>query len=146
MASSFIDFKGKGFWIRDNILNLTLCFLYTKMSESILPSWAIEFGDLIKENATGEFYGFVDLELDRFLISVERRQFFIGLLDETTETLSNGGSNLHITEFYKRTSDFFGLGDINVEISRLIKVIEYLKGLVKGEITTVESDPIDYFF
>lgn len=116
------------------------------MSEGNLVSWEIEFRDLIKETATGKFYGFVDLELGRFLISVERRQFFIGLLDETAETLSNGGPNLHITEFYKRTSDFFGLGDINVEISRLIKVIEYLKGLVKGEITTVESDPIDLFF
>ena len=74
MATSFIDFNGKGFWIRDNILTLTLCFLHTKMSERDLPLWAVEFRRLIKENAIGNFYGFVDVELDKCLINVERRR------------------------------------------------------------------------
>jgi len=37
-----------------------LFFVY-KNAGNNLPSWATEFRNLIKENAIGEFYGFVDL-------------------------------------------------------------------------------------
>ncbi|MBO9732801.1 MAG: hypothetical protein J7623_29430 [Chitinophaga sp.] len=146
MASSFINFKGNGFWIKDNILNLTLIFLYAKMSEPELPSWAIEFENLIKKNAAGEFYGFVDLELDLFLTNDERTLLFIKLLDQTIEILSKVESDLRNTKLYDSVKNAFVLDGINIEAVRLIKVLEYLKGLVKGEIATNESDPIEYFF
>ncbi|MBS0027188.1 hypothetical protein ACTJJ0_11665 [Chitinophaga sp. 22321] len=146
MASSFIDFKSKGFWIKDNILNLTLGFLYSKMLECDLPPWAIDFRNLIKENAAGHFYGFVDLQLDDFLTSDERRLFFIILLDKTTQDLNKAGPGLHSTELYKRVNDCLDLKGIIIEVDRLTKVIYYLNKLVKGEILTTESDPIDYFF
>lgn len=146
MASSFINFKGNGFWIKDNILNLALIFLYAKMSECELPSWAIEFRDLIKENATGEFYGFADLELDLFLTNDERTLLFINLLDQTIEILSEVETDLDKTKLYDAVKNSFVLDGINIGAGRTIKVLEYLKELVKGEVTTSESDPVDYFF
>jgi hypothetical protein len=146
MATSFIDFNGKGFWIRDNILTLTLCFLHTKMSERDLPLWAVEFRRLIKENAIGNFYGFVDVELDKCLINVERRNWFMEVLDETKVTIQKSTGDPDFIKFYNGTIKSFEIADVNPDISRIIKVLEYLKKLVNNELTTIESDPIDYSF
>lgn len=73
MASSFIDFKKKGFWISDGLMEPTLLYLYDQILKKYNnEKWLLEMGEKLKYNAWGYFMGCMNLRLDTYLTNSER--------------------------------------------------------------------------
>ncbi|GAA3952486.1 hypothetical protein GO495_21590 [Chitinophaga oryziterrae] len=149
MSTSFVDYKENGFWIDDDILAITLAYIYKILLDSKDKSnWMIEMQELFKENGKGLFRGFTHLQLNDFLINEERETIFYEIIKETRNLIISKGDIIDVEELNNLLFDT-ELKDVwkgRIEALRILKVIDYLEMLVKGEIKIKVSDPIDYFF
>jgi hypothetical protein len=173
MASSFISFGEFGFWANDSFVEAMQLCLINEIEKSQISS--IEWLNLFKtELALQSFpmiYGGMSMELDEFLTEDTKKLIVIGLLDKITdriiiETNYMSGPTLH--DFRKRAMqilketgrmDFkneqYFLNAVNstkwIDSSihevknRYAHSFELLKGLIKGQIVTTASSPIDYW-
>lgn len=149
MASSFVEYNQKGFWIQDGILCITLIFLYDSMSESNIPPWAFEFRDHLKLNSLGDFHGFMHLNLDKYLTTDERGAFFAEIINKTTADLKTKDRRVNVGNLAGKVKDVDPddpIFNTYVDSERPIKVLDYLKRLVEGKLVTTVSDPVNYSF
>jgi hypothetical protein len=88
MASSFIRYKDNGFWIKDPIMEITLSYI-CKVFEprKNVDSWTGPFYTLLYTNSLGHFPSYMHLDLDEYLITQERKNFFLNILNETEDYL-----------------------------------------------------------
>jgi hypothetical protein len=119
VGSSFTEFKGYGFWSRDHFLEEWLRELAAECRKHApsLP-WlevACEHWEL---QAIGIFNGWVHANLDEFLTDAER----VSLITSISERVRDRFPSDHPLH---RTGDLF-------------------VRLLKGELTTDESSPLDY--
>jgi hypothetical protein len=142
MGTSFIDFKGYGFWTRDAGLELWLYLLVQEINSlTSPPDWLKEAQDHWLTQATVGFIGWIHPQLDDFLVSQDRTDLIITLSERALKWLNEQGEYLSRT--YLNT---LGLGgkrsswtaDVEVEVFAQIgrKFIELLKGDVNTDAST----------
>lgn len=153
MASSFITKDNiHGFWVDDAIMQVACWGIVNVIDNS--PSlhkhyWLkTEFRECVYDNMQGIFVGFMDIHLDDFLITEERRN----LLNEVVT-----GANF----FFLNKGEFISTDELNsfqliketkrewifpLETKRLIKLLDYIADVINDNISIRESDEINYEF
>ena len=118
MGTSFVGYRGRGFWSWDGYLEHLLFLL----SEAIGPSpdepWLNEVRDHWLEQASGAFTAGIHPQLDEYATSIERRNVILALIGDVI-------SSPNVTQEVKETA-------------------ELLRRLLLGQISTDESTPLDY--
>ena len=116
MGTSFVEYKGFGFWTRDNFLE---CWLYSLLNEmqklptkeqwqdSLMEHWRIQ------ASIDG---GCMSIGLDEFLADTKKRDFVLSVSRKTLE---------HSNSLGRRTGELF-------------------IDLLEGKLKTTSSSPIDY--
>lgn len=116
------------------------------------PEWLLEMNkNLILDSVGHGGNGCINLRLDDVLTSQERRDIFLRLLGFVEEYLSAKGSTTETSELNEYAQDtVLHIYDIQwggeVQTSRILKVINFLRELVIGKLQLTVSDPVDYFF
>ena len=151
MASSFIKFKGNGFWIKDPILEHALAWINDCFKREELPqkhTWIQELYDHYTVLIQGFNSSFMNLRFDEYLTNEERLQLMRDVLSRTIDRLHEFPEL--ITPEMTREIYRFGDLDLNefspIEKTRIIQTIEYLLKLLSGEIRTKANDPITVLF
>lgn len=103
---------------------------------------------LFKDNSLGYYSSYMHLSLEEFLREESSKVVFLNVLDNTRKIVIAEGETLDLTILNKFIYDekLNGVWQGRVEQQRVFKVINYIDKLVSGEIKTLPSDPIDYFF
>jgi hypothetical protein len=116
MGTSFIQYKGFGFWTRDNYLENWLNNLIEELSKSAhLEKWQEELAAYWRIQAKIDG-GCIAVDLDKYLIDSIRERFMIELAERTLDRHYPAGF---------RTGELF-------------------KDLLAGRLKTTVSSPIDY--
>ena len=118
MSTSFVDYRGHGFWSWDGYLEPLLALLADEIGPSPGQAWLDELRDHWREQASGVFSAWVHPDLDEYVTSEERLETVIALIKVVTA---------------KR--------DVPQEVKETGWLME---SLLRGEITTDESSPLDY--
>jgi len=119
MGSSFTEFKGYGFWSRDCYLEDWLGHLATECRKQTLTwPWLVAACEHWELQSKGIFIGWVHANLKEFLVDADR----VSLLISTSEMTKNMFPPNHV----------------------LNKTGELFVRLLKGELTTDASSPLDY--
>lgn len=118
MATSFVEYRGHGFWSWDGYLEHVLALVAAKLRESPGNDWKAQLRDHWKLQSSGVFSAFMHPQLDNFLTTDERRDELIRMLDEITSE-----------------------PDLRREARETIRL---LKSLLLGEITTDASSSLEY--
>ena len=142
MGTSFIDFKGYGFWARDASIELWLYLLVQEIDKlESKPEWLKEARDHWHTQATVGFAGWIHPQLDNFLISQDRIELVVGLSECTLRGLGNQGE--YLSRDYLNSLRVGGEGswwarDVEVEMFAQTgrKFVELLKGEVKTDAST----------
>jgi hypothetical protein len=116
VGTSFVEYKGFGFWSRDNFLEAWLNTLLDEMQklptreewqESLMEHWRSQ------RSIDG---GCMSIGLDEFLTDIAKRDFVLSVSRKVLE---------HSSSLGRRTGELF-------------------IDLLEGELTTTASSPIDY--
>ncbi|MBC7933173.1 MAG: hypothetical protein H7Z38_21630 [Rubrivivax sp.] len=118
MSTSFVKYRGRGFWSWDGYLEPLLALLADEIGPSPESAWRNSLRDHWRSQASGVFSAWVHPNLDEYVTSEERLETVIALIQAVT-------SKQDIPREVKET----GL---------------LMESLLKGEITTDESSPLDY--
>ena len=101
MAQTFVEYNGKGIWIRDSLLELPMGYI----SETIElinnpPTWLKELDIWIKIKAQGEYFG-VDISWDEILSDDTKITKFQAIISETIQFLKCKPQFLPVEEINK---------------------------------------------
>jgi hypothetical protein len=119
MGSSFTEFKGYGFWSRDHFLEEWLRELAAECrKQAPAQPWLVAACGHWELQATGIFNGWVHANLDEFLTDSER----VYLITSMSE---------RVRDRFPPDHPLYRTGDLFVR-------------LLKGEVTTDASSPLDY--
>jgi hypothetical protein len=118
MSTSYVEFRGKGFWSWDGYLEDVLQLLALHPVATDSPAWLTNARQHWLEQASGIFRGWIHPELDEILYAEERRLAFVAVVQAIS----------------LRT-------DLTPEAQATLRLLERL---VQGEITTDASSPLDY--
>ena len=118
MGTSFVEYKGRGFWSWDGYLEHALFLLAEAIGPSPQEAWLNEARDHWREQASGAFSAWIHPNLDEYLRSEARRDVTLRLID-----------------------DVHSHGDLTPEAR---ETLEFLRRLILGEITTDAASPLDY--
>jgi hypothetical protein len=118
MSSSFVEYRGRGFWSWDGYLEHVLGLLADRIGSSPSQEWLSDLGDHWRAQSSGAFRGFIDPNLDEFVTSDERREAVLALLK---------GILLQ--------------SDLTPEAEQTARFLELL---LRGQMTTDASSPLDY--
>jgi hypothetical protein len=116
MGTSFVEYKGFGFWTRDNFLESWLTALINELDKlPILETWQKELVEHWRVQATIDG-GCMAVDLDEFLIDHTRESFLLSLAENVLD---------HCDSLAYRTGQLF-------------------IALLAGKLKTTASSPIDY--
>lgn len=151
MASSFISFKEKGFWIPDTLFECVTGVMYVTIKQRLKEEvWINEFGGLLKANTLGYYPSYMHLDLDSFIVDEERRSFFISLINQTAETISNSGVELNLDfleeVLFPEKHCVENNWGFKVKAARLLKILYYLELMMFEKLEIKVSDKIFYKF
>jgi hypothetical protein len=118
MSTSFVDYRGRGFWSWDGYLEPLLALLADEIGPSPGRAWLSELRDHWREQASGVFSAWIHPNLDEYVTSEERLETVVALIRAAT-------SRPGVPREVKQT----GL---------------LMESLLRGEITTDASSPLDY--
>ena len=118
MGTSFVKYRGRGFWSWDGYLEHMLSLLAEAIGPSPQEAWLNEARDHWREQASGTFSSWIHPNLDEYLSNDDRRNLILKLID-----------------------DVHSRSDLTPEAA---ETVEFLRRLVLGEITTDEASPLDY--
>lgn len=118
MSTSFVEYQGRGFWSWDGYLEHVLALLARRIGSSPREQWLAQLRDHWRTQSSGAFRGWIDPKLDEFLKSEERRETILGLLDSI---MSEPGLTPEAEQTFR-----------------------LLKALLRGQLTTDVSSPLDY--
>ena|SRR3989442_4469572 len=118
MGTSFVEYRGRGFWSWDGYLEHVLFLLVEAIGPSPQESWLNEVRDHWREQSSGTFSGWIHPNLDEYVRSEDRRSVILSLIDEVRSRRDVTPEAAETTEFFKR--------------------------LILGEITTDAASPLDY--
>lgn len=118
MSTSFVEYRGCGFWSWDGYLEPLLALLADEIGPSPGQAWLDELRDHWRSQASGLFSAFIDPELDGYVTSGERLETVIALV---------------------------GRAIARTDTPRVVKETGLLmESLLKGEMTSDASSPLDY--
>jgi hypothetical protein len=118
MSTSFVEYRGRGFWSLDDYLEHVLALLADRIGESPNEKWLADLRDHWRTQSSGDFRGWIHPKLDEFLASDDRRDAVLGLLDDITSQ-----------------------PDLSREARETAKLLD---SLLRGQMTTDASSPLDY--
>ena len=118
MGTSFVEYKGRGFWSWDGYLEHSLFLLAEAIGQSPQEAWLNEARDNWREQASGAFSAWIHPNLDEYLNSEARRNVILRLID-----------------------DLRSRSDVPLEAA---ETLAFLSRLILGEITTDAASPLDY--
>ena len=118
MSTSFVEYRGRGFWSWDGYLEHLLSMIADQIGSSPKEEWLAQLRDHYRSQSSGGFRGWINPKLDAFVVSDERREIFLALVEGV---ISQDG----ITQESERTA-------------------RLMDALVRGELNTDASSPLDY--
>lgn len=118
MSTSFVEYRGRGFWSWDGYLEHVLALLADRIGSSPKQAWLADLRDHWRAQSSGDFRGCIHPNLDEVVTSDERRELVLALLEGITSQP--------------------GLTRESKETARL------LEALLRGQINTDASSPLDY--
>lgn len=118
MGTSFVEYRGHGFWSWDGYLEHLLFLLVEAIGPSPQESWLNEVRDHWRAQSSGAFSAWIHPNLDEYVSSEERRNVILRLIDEVR-------SRSDVTPEAEETAEF-------------------LRRLMLGEIRTDAASPLDY--
>lgn len=118
MSTSFVEFRGRGFWSWDRYLEHVLALLADGIGSSPDEEWLRDLRDHWRAQSSGDFRSLIDADLDEFVVSDERRNAVLTLL--------------------KRVA---AQPDLTLEAEQTMRLFELL---LRGELQTDDSSPLDY--
>jgi hypothetical protein len=119
MGSSFAEYRGFGFWSRDRLLQRIAGELADIIdAQSPREDWLSELSLHWKQQASGNFNGWIHLELDDFLTTEERRLQVLAFVQQ-------------VTERYPVVHSIHRTGILLIR-------------LIRGELKTNAASPLDY--
>lgn len=151
MASSFVSFKERGFWVYDNLLECITGLLYIAIRRrSIDEKWMQQLESLLKANSLGYYSSYMHLDLDEFIVDEDRRDFFISLLNQAIEIVVESGAELDLrfieTELLPERHYLEDNWRFEIKSYVLLKVLYYFELLMYEKLGIEVSDPIFYKF
>jgi hypothetical protein len=78
--TSYIEFKGKGFWINDSLMQVIAAFLYCELKDDQYFKNKEAVLENLKNNSLGYYASYMHLNIDKFLDDSELRKFSKKLL------------------------------------------------------------------
>jgi hypothetical protein len=118
MSTSFIEYRGKGFWSFDGYLEHALALLADTIDERNSPPWLVAARQHWTQQASGVFRAWIHPQFDEFLTTEERQQVFLRLAEAV-----------------------LGRDDLTPEAEETMRLVVRL---IRGEIQTDASSPLDY--
>lgn len=118
MSTSFVEYRGRGFWSWDGYLEHVLALLADRIGSSPSEEWLADLRDHWRVQSSGAFRGSIHPNLDEFVTSDERRESVLAL----TEGISSQSGITREAE----------------ETARL------LEALLRAQMNTDASSPLDY--
>ena len=118
MSTSFVKYRGHGFWSFDGYLEHTLAVLADRIGDSPNDEWLIDLRNHWRDQSSGAFMGWVHPNFDEYLTNEDRRNKVLSLLEEVL-------SNVRLPR----------------EAQETLKLME---ALLRGHLKTDESSPLDY--
>lgn len=119
MGSSFIKYRGYGFWSFDRFIERLAGEVAEAISKPTIEDWRTELAAHWKLQAAGNFRGWVHLNLDEFLTAEERREELRRVVQAVVDQHPPGDDPIRQTG-------------------------ALLLQLIDGELTTDASSPLDY--
>jgi hypothetical protein len=118
MSSSYVKYRGHGFWSFDPYLEHLLSLLADAARHVTDQEWLIGAREHWLNQASGNFAGWIHPMLDEYVTNEESRNILKSLLSTLT-------SNPGLTTEVRKTA-------------------QLLQSLVEGHLATDESSPLDY--
>lgn len=118
MGSSFVKYKGYGFWSYDAYLEHLLTLIAEAVGANPAEDWLAHACDYWLKMSSGSFSGWIHPNLDEYLTSDERCQTLLTIL-EAKQFRHEGTREVGETA-------------------------ELLRKLLRGDLKTKESSPLDY--
>jgi hypothetical protein len=145
MATSFLTYNKRGFWLRDEIFCITNKQIATTIKNNCCKEqWLIEMAKELDESSRGYFIGFTSMYLDDYLDSEQNTKHFIVVLLQTIDRLSpiefisveelNNEPNSGI----KFTKDISSI--------KIIKILEHIILLLENKLNWTEKDTTGWEF
>lgn len=117
MGTSFVEYRGRGFWSWDGYLEHALALVASRFAGSA-DDWQKQLHEHWKQQSSGFFSGFISPRLDDLITTEERRDQLIRVLDDVA---------------------------LQPDLQREAReTLMLLKSLLRNEITTDASSPLDY--
>jgi hypothetical protein len=117
MSTSFVEYRGRGFWSWDGYLEHVLALLADRIGNSH-QEWLEHLRDHWRAQSSGAFQGWIHPKLDEFVTNDERRETVLALLEDIASQPS-------LTREAQETA-------------------RLLEGLLRGQVNTDASSPLDY--
>lgn len=135
MATSFIKFNNKGYWIADRFVSLLaryLCETYKKMFYK--ESWQGQMKDELLLIALGSSSGGKTLYLDKYLDTKEKITVYINWIEETKSQLRKKGEYIFDEEInsFDYFESFFVVWSGNLETRILIGLYDEIINILVG--------------
>ncbi len=118
MGTSYVEYRDKGFWSWDGYLEHLLALLANSIPASETDKWLIEARDHWRKQSSGDFGGWIHPMLNEYCATEQHRTIIM----EKVESLLDSKS---LTEEVRKTADL-------------------LLALLKGEMGTDATSPLDY--
>lgn len=118
MSTSFVEYRGRGFWSLDDYLEHVLTLLADRIGSAPTQEWLADLRDHWRAQSSGAFSGWIHPKLDEFITSDERREAVLALLKGITSQ-----------------------PDLTPEAEQTARLLE---ALLRGQINTDASSPLDY--
>lgn len=118
MSTSFVEYRGRGFWSFDEYLEHVLALLADQIGDSPNEKWLADLRDHWRIQSSGDFRAWIHPHLDEFLTSDDRRRTIISLTEEIS-------SRFDLPQEARQTAAL-------------------LERLLRGDVTTDASSPLDY--
>ncbi len=78
--TSYIEFKGKGFWVNDSLMQVVTAFLYCELKEDDYFKHKELILENLKNNSLGYYASYMHLNIDEVLDESELKDFSVKLL------------------------------------------------------------------
>ena len=146
MAQTYVNFKGKGVWIRDSLLELPMGYI-SDVIESFIkkPVWLKELNSWIKIKSHGEYSG-IDLGWDEYLLTNKRSNEFLLIIKKTIELVEKKPILISLDEAnsFRARVNKSPTWEIEPESKQVLKVLKILLKLFSDSLTKEDNDYDDF--
>ena len=151
MSSSFIEYKGRGYWISDGFIGLVANYIKFNLNPlEHKEKWVIEFINSLSSICSGNSIGWNSFHFDELLTSTARVYFVVTTIDKTISFVRSKGNFIPKDELNSYESikekKFIALWSEDIETKRILNLLLDIKLLIQEKGGFLHSDEIDYFW